>query len=115
MSECLWHYVTRPGFYLAKLYYQKGDVKAASRNLVRISGHVPSEIKKEYNYLATLINIRNNHLDAAQDAISSTAKSTVYEPYLRYNLAVTQLGDGDIPAARKNLDKVIAFGRFQWR
>ena len=98
-------------FYLAKLYYQKGDVIAASRNLVRINGHVPSEIKKEYNYLATLINIRNNHLDAAQDAISSTAKSTVYEPYLRYNLAVTQLGDGDIPAARKNLDKVIAFGR----
>jgi len=98
-------------FYLAKLYYHKGDTYQASRNLARIQGDIPQEIHEEFNYLATLINIRNKHLDAAQQAIGVAAKDSVYEPYLIFNLAVSQLANGRQSEAQLNLEKVIEFAK----
>ena len=102
---------TKAWFYLAKLYYHKGDTYQASRNLARIQGDIPQEIHEEFNYLATLINIRNKHLDAAQQAIGVAAKGSVYEPYLIFNLAVTQLANGQQAQAQLNLEKVIQYGK----
>jgi len=98
-------------FYLAKLYYHKGDTYQASRNLARIQGHIPKEIHEEFNYLATLINIRNKHLNAAQQAIGVAAKGSVYEPYLVFNLAVTQLANDQQEQAQLNLERVIQYAR----
>ncbi len=97
-------------FYLAKLYYQKGDIFQAGRNLARLQGHIPKEVQQEFNYLATLINIKNKHLDAAQKAIGMVARDSVYEPYLIFNLAVSQLSNGEDKKSEKNLRKVIAYG-----
>lgn len=98
-------------YYLAKLYYQKGEVDAAARNLARIQGHVPQEIAEEFNYLATLINIRNKHLKTAEQAISVVAKNSAYEPYLIFNLAVTQLRDGQLVDSKRNLKKVVDYAK----
>ena len=97
-------------FYLAKLYYKKGELKSAVKNLSRIQGDVPREIAEEFNYLATLINIKNSHLDAAQTALKFVGKDSVYEPYLLFNLAIGQLNNNQEDACRENLKRVIAFG-----
>jgi tetratricopeptide (TPR) repeat protein len=98
-------------FYLAKLYYQKGEINSAARNLGRIKGAVPRDIAEEFNYLATLINIKNSHLEAAGHALKFVGKNSVYEPYLLFNLAISQLGSGKTQACRENLKRVVEFGR----
>lgn len=98
-------------FYLAKLYYQKGDDFQAARNLARLQGEIPSDIRQEFNYLATLINIQNKHLDAAQKAIEQVSQNSIYEPYLLFNLAVTQLRNGEDEASRQNLQKVVNYAQ----
>ena len=97
-------------FYLAKLYYQKGEINSAARNLARIQGSVPKEVAEEFNYLATLININNKHFDAAKSALQFVGKGSVYEPYLLFNLAISQLEAGQEQACRENLNKVVAYG-----
>jgi hypothetical protein len=98
-------------FYLGKLYYQKGDINNAANNLGKVKGDIPSQIADEYNYLATLINIKNNHFDAAESALKFVGKGSVYEPYLLFNLAISQLASGDAEACRKNLIKVTEFAK----
>lgn len=98
-------------FYLAKLYYQKGEVFNAAKNLSRIQGSVPKDVAEEFNYLATLINIKNQHFDAAVSALKFVGKNSVYEPYLVFNLAISQLNSGQEEACRENLLKVIEFGK----
>jgi hypothetical protein len=96
-------------FYLAKMYYYKGDIVQASRSLGNIQGNVPAEIHQEFNYLATLINIQNKHLVSAEKAIGIAAKDSVYESYLIFNLAVTQLANGQIPESQANLKRVVEY------
>lgn len=96
-------------YYLAKLYYQKHEDDRASSTLGRVKGDIPNDIHKEFNYLATLINIRNQHLDVASDAIQRTAKGSVYEPYLIFNLAASQLKNGQLKESDANFSKVIQY------
>lgn len=98
-------------YFLAKLYYQKGEVDAAARNLERIQGHVPDDIAEEFNYLATLINIRNMHLETVENSLSKMAKNSAYEPYLIFNLAITQLRNNQIENSKRNLKKVIDYAQ----
>lgn len=98
-------------FLLAKLYYQKGDIQEAVASIANIKGKVPSDIVEEYNYLATLLNIKNNHLVNAQNAIGIAARNTAYEPYLIFNLAVSQLKNGNEALSKANLRRVIAFAK----
>ena len=96
-------------FYLAKMYYYKGDALQASKSLARVQGDVPKEIHQEFNYLATLINIQNKHLESAQQAIDVAVKDSVYESYLIFNLAVTQLANGQVQQSQTNLQKVVQY------
>jgi len=98
-------------YYLAKLYYQKGEVTQAGKSLARIQGEVPDDIAKEFNYLATLINIHNDHLDNAENAINLSTSDNPYEPYLLFNLAVKQLKSGESQRAKSNLNRVINFSQ----
>ena len=98
-------------FYLAKMYYYKGDVLQASRSLSNIQGDVPGDIHQEFNYLATLINIQNKHLVSAEKAIGIAAKGSVYESYLIFNLAVTQLANGQTQESLINLQKVVEYSQ----
>lgn len=98
-------------FYLAKMYYHKGEDQKAAANLARIQGDIPDDIHKEFNYLATLINIRNTHLDSVEQALNGVMKGSVYEPYLIFNLAASQLANGDTQGARSNFSKVVAYGK----
>ena len=97
-------------FYLAKMYYHKGEAKKAATTLGRIQGDIPREIHNEFNYLATLINIRNHNLDSAEQALSSVMKGSVYEPYLIFNLASSQLKSGDVTSSEVNFQKVVEYG-----
>jgi len=95
-------------YYLAKLYYQKGDTQSAAKNLGKIKGSVPRDIAEEFNYLATLINIENKHLSVVERSLDFVAKDSAFEPYLLFNLAVRQL-DTEEEKAAKNLQKVIDY------
>jgi len=98
-------------FYLAKLYYQKGETDKATETLALVKGEIPQEIKREFNYLATLINIHNDHLDIAEQAISASAKGSVYEPYLMFNLAASQLSRGLTSDSEANFQRVINYAQ----
>ena len=97
-------------FYLAKMYYHKGEDQKAAENLVRIQGHIPDEIHKEFNYLATLINIRNTHLESVEQTLDHVMQGSIYEPYLIFNLAASQLAKGDKDSAKYNFSKVVRYG-----
>ena len=96
-------------YYLAKLYYNKGEVEQAAQSLARIQGSVPNDISEEFNYLATLINIKNQYLDVVEKNLSTVAKGSAYEPYLLFNLAIGQLRNNQIDDSRRNLNKVILY------
>lgn len=98
-------------FYLAKMYYHKGEDDKAVANLARIQGDIPDDIHKEFNYLATLINIRNTHLDSVERALEGVMQGSIYEPYLIFNLAASQLKSGDTQGARVNFSKVVEYGK----
>lgn len=98
-------------FYLGKLYYQKGEVNKAVTALSRIKGDIPSDIRNEFNYLATLINIRNNHFDIAEKAIAASAKGSVYEPYLIFNLAASQLASNRGGDSQVNFQRVVEYAK----
>lgn len=98
----------RAWFYLAKLHYQKAEIAASAKALMQIKGDVPADIAEEFNYLATLINIRNQQLDAANLGISQLSVNARYQPYLIYNLAISQLQSGNTPGAIANLSRVMA-------
>lgn len=96
----------RAWFYLASLYFHKGNIAKSSEALLNIKGDIPREIHQRYHYLATLINIKNNHLSAAKEVIFGGQQSSPYEPYLLFNLAISQLESGDTSTAIKNLQAV---------
>lgn len=98
-------------FYLAKMYYYKGETKKAGITLGYIQGDIPSDIHNEYNYLATLINIRNGNLNSVTQALESVMKGSVFEPYLIFNLASSQLTSGKIKDSESNFQKVVAYAK----
>ena len=98
----------RAWFYLAKLYYQKADMAKAANALVQIGGNVPADIAEEYNYLATLININNSQMGAANAGIEQLAGNDRLQPYLIYNFAIRLLKDDDTDGAIKNLSRLLS-------
>jgi hypothetical protein len=98
-------------FYLAKMYYHKGEANKAATTLGYIHGDIPQDIHNEFNYLATLINIRNHNLNSAEQALEGVMKGSVFEPYLIFNLASSQLADGDIKRSEVNFQKVVEYGK----
>lgn len=97
----------RAWFYLAKLHHQKADIRRAAHALQQIDGSLPADLAAEFNYLATLINISNQQLDAVQQGLQQ-ASSNQYQPYLLYNLAISQLKNNDQAAAAATLNQVMA-------
>src|SRR5690606_2083673 len=97
----------RAWFYLAKLHHQKADLRRAASALQQIDGPLPADLVAEFNYLATLINISNQQLEAAQQGVRLAANHE-YQPYLLYNLAIRQLQDDDQTAAAATLSQVMA-------
>ena len=93
-------------YYLAKLYYQKGEPARASQQLLNIVGDVPEDIHSEYHYLASLINIQGKHLGQAESIIGEVLKDSSYEPYLLYNLAIGKIQSGKPQAAGEDLLRV---------
>ena len=100
----------RAWYYLAKLYYQKGQVAKASNALQNIEGTIPTEIHPQYHYLATLINLHGSHVSVARQIIDGALKNSSFEPYLLYNLAVRQAQIGSAEEAVANLQRVTAYG-----
>ncbi|MBL4798467.1 MAG: hypothetical protein JKY50_13705 [Oleispira sp.] len=98
-------------FYLAKMYYHKGEANKAATTLGYIHGDIPQDIHDEFNYLATLINIRNHNLNSAEQALKGVMKGSVFEPYLIFNLASSQLSSGETKRSEINFQKVIDYGK----
>ena len=99
----------RAWYYLAKLYYQKGELGRASMELQNIKGDIPTDIHSQYHYLATLINIQGSHLEQAESIIGGVMQDSSYEPYLLYNLAVGKIKAGDSVGGSHDLLRVTQY------
>ncbi len=100
----------RAWFYLAKLHYNKGDFASARDAVDRVEGPIPVDILVDYHYLATLVTGHPERLAQKVSMIEATAKNSPAFPYFLFNLAVSQVGRGDVAAAVKNLERVTESG-----
>lgn len=99
----------RAWYYLAKFYYNKSEIAAATEALMQVKGEVPHDIHLLYHYLATLIQINGQHLGQAQQHLDKIAHETPVYPYLLFNMAIGHLRSGKLPEAVANLESVSQF------
>ena len=96
----------RAWYYLAKLYYNKSETQQAVDSLTKVKGELPADIHLHYHYLATLVNINADHLDAAQHAIDKIAPESPFHNYLLFNMAIGELRAGNLTQAVNHLERV---------
>lgn len=99
----------RAWFHLAKLYYNKSEIASANRALDRIEGDIPADLHIEYHYLASLIKNDGKHYALANEAIVKLADEMPQYSYLLFNMAVTQLRNGDVLDAVLKLEEIAAY------
>lgn len=100
----------RAWFYLAKLHYNKGDFASAREAVDSVKGPIPVDILVDYHYLATLVTGHPERLAEKVSMIETAAKDSPAFPYFLFNLAVSQVGRGEISAAVHNLERVTQSG-----
>lgn len=96
----------RAWFYLAKLHYNKGDFAGARAAADNVSGPIPVDILVDYHYLATLVTGHPERLAEQVSVIEARAKDSPAFPYFLFNLAVSQVGQGNVSDAVHNLERV---------
>lgn len=99
----------RAWYYLAKLFYNKSDTNNAIKALSQVKGDIPSDIHLLYHYLATLVQINGNHLGSAQKSVDKISQDTPFFPYLKFNMAIGQLRNGNLDQAVADLEKVTQY------
>ncbi len=99
----------RAWYYLAKLYYSKSNNTRAIAALSKVQGEVPQDIHLQYHYLASLIELKENHLGSAQKNMDKISRDTPIFPYLQFNMAIGQLRNGNLTEAVSNLEGVTSF------
>lgn len=96
----------RAWFYLAKLHYNKGDFASARAAADSVKGPIPVDILVDYHYLATLVTGHPERLAEKVSMIEAVAQDSPAFPYFLFNLAVSQVGRGNVSAAVENLERV---------
>lgn len=78
----------RARFYLAKRWYQRGDVKRAQDSLLRMQDPLPADLKDQQQELLALVLMKRNRPGEAVAVLSQLRGKSGRASYARYNMGV---------------------------
>jgi hypothetical protein len=97
----------RAWFYLAKIRYQRGLAAGAEEALGRIGDRLPVELEEERILIHAQLLMGRQDYAAASDLLDRAAQQKVFTSrYLRYNLGVALLRQGDDARGRALLEEL---------
>jgi hypothetical protein len=97
----------RAWFYLAKIRYQRGLLAGAEDAIGRIGERLPLELEEEKILIKAHLLMARQDFAAAADLLSQAGQRPVFTSrYLRYNLGVALLRNGDAARGRALLDEL---------
>ncbi|HAJ92684.1 MAG TPA: hypothetical protein DCO71_08765 [Gammaproteobacteria bacterium] len=100
----------RAWLYLAKISYQRGDLPGASNAIVKINGEMTPATRTATANLHSLLLIEKGRNAAAIDILKNTRSGKHWAPYLKYNLGIAQIRNGELQAGLDTLESVSKTG-----
>ena len=96
----------RAWLYLAKISYQRGDLPGALNAIVKINGKMTPSTRTATANLHSLLLIEEGRNAAAIDILENTRSGKHWTPYLKYNLGIAQIRNGEHQAGLDNLESI---------
>lgn len=90
---------------LARLQFQKGQYADAQQALARIQGKVPAAIRDDVEFLRANILLAEGQPAEAANILKQLQDSDSFGGFAAYNYGIALLQDGQLQAAREQLDK----------
>ena len=101
----------RVWYHVARMAYENGDIKNASKSLSQIVGLMPLELQADFQYLSSIIYLRLGEYKAVEELYQPVSNKDKLAPYIIYNLAIAQAKQNKIQAAIKSFNKAAEFTR----
>jgi tetratricopeptide (TPR) repeat protein len=96
----------RAWLYLAKISYQRGDLPGALEAIGQVNGEMTPSTRTSTANLHSLLLLEEGRNKEAIDVLESTRSGKHWTPYLKYNLGIARIRNGDRKAGTKNLESV---------
>lgn len=96
----------RAWFYLAKIRYQRGFLAEASDALARIGKNLPPDLQEEHVLLHGNVLMASGAFAEAAKMLASLPKDHSAGPYVRYNLGVALIKNGEVADGTAMLELV---------
>jgi hypothetical protein len=96
----------RAWLYLAKISYQRGDLSGALEAIDKINGKMTPATRTATANLKSLLLMEAGRNAEAIEVLKSTRSGKHWTPYLKYNLGVAQIRNGESKAGEANLESV---------
>lgn len=90
---------------LARIHFQKGQMRAALRALDRIDGRVPEGISDDIEFLRANVYLAQGKSGDAVDILKKLQGSDEYGAFAAYNLGIALLAAGEHASAYEQLDR----------
>jgi tetratricopeptide (TPR) repeat protein len=90
---------------LARIHFQKNQLKDAMRALERIEGRVPDSIRDDIKFLRANILLGENRPGESIDVLRPLQNSEQFGPFAAYNLGIAYLQDGQREEALGQLER----------
>lgn len=91
---------------LAELQFQRGYNEEARGTLNAMREGLPKEVALEWQDLMSRVLMRDGRFGEAQEVLNEFKNGDKQTPYMRYNLAVALINDGQVPKGRDVLDRL---------
>jgi tetratricopeptide (TPR) repeat protein len=96
----------RAWLYLAKISYQRGDLSGALDATKKINGKMTPATRTATANLKSLLFMEEGRNAEAIEVLKSTRSGKHWTPYLKYNLGVAQIRNGNSKEGERNLESV---------
>lgn len=96
----------RAWLYLAKISYQRDDLSGALEAIEKINGKMTPATRTATANLKSLLLMESGRNAEAIEVLKSTRSGKHWTPYLKYNLGVAQIRNGESKAGGRNLESV---------
>jgi tetratricopeptide (TPR) repeat protein len=90
---------------LARMYFQKDRPEDALRTVNLVRGSIPADIRPEFVYLRSNINMANGRNGEAALALKDIISDKSMEGFSSYNMGIALIRDGKEQSGREYLDK----------
>jgi len=96
----------RAWLYLAKISYQRGDLPGASNAIAKINGEMTPATRTATANLHSLLLIEEGRNAEAIGILENTRSGKHWTPYLKYNLGIAQIRNGEHKPGLDNLESI---------